>query len=181
MHIRQFTRRPLIIAVSSIVAVGAFTATAAAVLTPSSGTTQTQMSNVAGTDASSTSSTAWVPVPGSDVPMTLSASGLINARFTAESSCTGAGSGWCPVRIVVYSVATSLFTELNPASGTDFAFDSDMAGSADDLYESNAMERSIRLPAGAYRFRVEYAVKALTPSAVTSRLDDWHFAVEASA
>jgi hypothetical protein len=178
MHIRQFTRKPVAIAVTSIVAVGAFTATAAAVLTPSRGTTQTQMSNVAGTDFSSTSSTTWVPVPGSDVPMTLSASGLINARFTAESSCSGAGTGWCPVRIVVYSAATSSFTELNPASGMDFAFDSDTSGSADDLWESNAMERSIRLPAGAYRFRVEYAV---TANAVTSRLDDWHFAVEASA
>jgi hypothetical protein len=60
----------------------------------------------------------------------------------------------------------------------DFAFDTDTAGSTDDLWESNAMERSVRLPAGAYRFRVEYAV---TANAVTSRLDDWHFAVEASA
>jgi hypothetical protein len=181
LRIRHVTRRPLTIAVTAIVAVGAFAATAAAVLTPSLGKTQTQMSNVAETDASSTSSTTWVPVPGSDVPMTLSASGLINARFTAESACTGAGSGWCSVRIVVYSAATSSFTELNPASGTDFAFDSDTGGSADDLYESNAMERSIRLPAGSYRFRVEYAVRALTSDPVTSRLDDWHFAVEASA
>jgi hypothetical protein len=84
------------------------------------------------------------------------------------------------VRIVVFSAATSSFTELNPASGMDFAFDADTTGNADDLWESNAMERSIRLPAGAYRFRVEYAVES-TSSPVTSRLDDWHFAVEASA
>ena len=71
--------------------------------------------------------------------------------------------------------------KLDPASAKDFAFDSDEAGSADDLYESNAMERSIRLPAGLYRFRVERAVTALTASPVASRLDDWHFAVEASA
>jgi hypothetical protein len=180
MHIRQFTRRSLTIAVTSVVAAGAFAATAAAVLTPSHGTTQTQMSNVASTDASTTSSKTWVPVPGSDVPMTLTASGLINARFTAESSCSGAGTGWCSVRIVVFSAATSSFTELNPASGMDFAFDADTTGSADDLWESNAMERSIRLPAGDYRFRVEYAVGS-TSSPVTSRLDDWHFAVEASA
>lgn len=181
MHARFLTRRPLTIAVTAIVAAGAFAATAAAVLTPSNGTTQTQMSNVASTDASTTSSTTWVPLPGSDVPMTLSSSGLINARFTAESQCNGVGSGWCSVRIVVYSAATGQFTELNPASGTDFAFDSDEAGTADDMYEGHAMERSIRLPAGAYRFRVEYAVVALSANPVTSRLDDWHFAVEASA
>jgi hypothetical protein len=139
------------------------------------------MSNVAETNDSSTSSTTWVPVPGSDVPMTLSASELINARFTAESSCTGAGSGWCSVRIVVFSAAAGTFTELDPASGRDFAFDSDAAGNTDDLWESNAIERSLRLPAGAYRFRVEYAVNPSTASPVTSRLDDWHFAVEASA
>jgi len=180
MYIRQFTRKPLTIAVAAIVATGVLAATASAVLTPSSGTTQTQMKNVAGSDPSTTSSTSWVSVPGSDIPMTLSASGLINARFTAESLCTG-GAGWCSVRIVVFSADTGTFTELNPASGTDFAFDSVNDGSADDRYESNAMERSLRLPAGAYRFRVEYAVDALAASPVTSRLDDWHFTVQASA
>jgi hypothetical protein len=181
MHAHRFTRRTVTIAVTAIVAAGAFAASAAAILTPSAGTTQTQMSNVAESDPSTTSSTTWVPLPGSDIPMTLFASGLINARFTAESLCTGAGSGWCSVRVVVYSAAPGNFAELNPASGRDFAFDSDEAGSADDLYESNAMERSLRLPAGDYRFRVEYAVTALTSNPVTSRLDDWHFAVEASA
>jgi hypothetical protein len=180
MHVYQLTRKSVTIAVTAIIAAGAFAATAAA-LTTSNGTTQTQMKNAAGTDASTTSSTAWVTVPGSAMPIALEARGLINARFTAESSCTGAGSGWCSVRIVVHSAATGDVTELDPASAKDFAFDSDEAGSADDRYESNAMERSIRLPAGLYRFRVERAVTALTASPVTLRLDDWHFAVEASA
>jgi hypothetical protein len=180
MHVRKLTRKPFTIAITAIVMAGALAATAAAIVTQSSGTTQIQMKNVGSTDPSSTSSTTWVPVPGSDIAMTLSTSDLINARFTAESLCAGAGSGWCSARIVVYSDATGNFTELNPASGTDFAFDSDAAGSADDLYESNAIERSLRLPAGDYRFRVEYAVTVLTNDAVISRLDDWHFAVEAS-
>jgi hypothetical protein len=181
MHVRQFTRRPLTIAVTAIVAAGAFVVSAAADVTSSDGTAQTQMSNVAVTDPSSTSSTTWEPLAASALPMKLTKSGLINARFTAESSCTGAGSGWCSVKIVVYDAATGIFTELNPASDTDFAFDSDTAGSASDLYESNAMERSIRLPPGDYRFLVYHAVRPLTANPVTSRLDDWHFAVEASA
>jgi hypothetical protein len=181
MHIGHFTRRPLTIAAAALAFTGAFAATAAAVFTSSTGKAQVQMSNAASTDASTTASTTWTPVTGSDVPMTLTASGLINARFTAESSCSGAGNGWCSVRIVVYSVATGMFTELDPASGTDFAFDSDAAGAADDMWESNAIERSVRLPAGAYRFRVEQAVVPMSASTVSSRLDDWHFAVEASA
>jgi hypothetical protein len=186
MHVRQFTRKPLTIAVAAIIATGAFAATAAAVLTASSGTTQTQMSNASSTDVSTTNSTTWQPLAGSDVPLTLSASGLINARFTAESSCTGfaTGVGFCSVRIVAINSAGTV-TELSPASSRDFVFDTDAAGTANDQYESNAMERSLRLPAGDYRFRIEIAVTAPTtnpnPSPVTARLDDWHFAVEASA
>jgi hypothetical protein len=177
MHIPRFTHKPISIAVAALVATGALAATAAAVVTTSQGTTQMQMSNVASTDASTTSSTSWVSVPGSDVPMKLASGGIINARFTAESACTGPDNGWCSARIVVYSVATNTFTELEPASGMDFAFDS--AATSADAWESHAIERSIRLPEGSYRFRVEYAVHAPTTT-VTSRLDDWHFAVEAS-
>jgi hypothetical protein len=102
---------------------------------------------------------------------------LINARFTAESGCRGSAIGSCSVRIVAHSAATGTVTELQPASGMNFTFDSTNHG-GNDLQESHAMERSLRLPAGHYRFGVQHAVSI---GSISSSLDDWHFAVEASA
>ena len=63
----------------------------------------------------------------------------------------------------------------DPASGIDYAFDSNPAGAADDLWEGNAMERSKRLGPGTYRVRVQ---RRVTNAGTIFRLDDWHFAVE---
>jgi hypothetical protein len=82
------------------------------------------------------------------------------------------------VRIIATNVATGVSTELNPVAGLDYAFDSDAAGAADDLWEGHGMERSRRLlggPNGAnYRIRVQYAV---TNNTIAFTLDDWHLAV----
>ena len=82
------------------------------------------------------------------------------------------------MRIIATNIATGGSIELNPQAGMDYAFDSDMAGAVDDLFEGHGMERSRRLPGGAhgtnYRIRVQYAV---TNNTIGFRLDDWHLAV----
>ena len=123
------------------------------------------------TNAWSTGAGAFVDVPGATTTVTIASRTrrMLDARFTAESQCSGTG-GWCSVRIVVIRPNGSLL-ELNPRSGTDFAFDS--AGS--DNWESHAIERtSPYLPAGRYRVKVQAGVVGAT----SIRLDDWTFAVE---
>ncbi|HET9516718.1 MAG TPA: hypothetical protein VFO77_03220 [Actinoplanes sp.] len=96
---------------------------------------------------------------------------VFDARFSAESQCTGS-SGWCSVRIVVVRPNGSVL-ELDPQSGTDFAFDS---VDSTDNWESHAMERtSPRLRGGTYRIKVQTA----SVGTATLRLDDWTLAVAA--
>ena len=124
------------------------------------------------TNAWSTGAGAFVDVPGATTTITVprGTRRAIDARFSAESQCTGSG-GWCSVRVLLIRPnGTSI--ELNPRSGTDFAFDS--AGS--DNWESHAIERtSSFLGAGTYRVKVQAGVVA---GASSLRLDDWTFAVE---
>jgi hypothetical protein len=80
------------------------------------------------------------------------------------------------VRIIADSGGA--ITQLDPASGRDFAFDTDLVGAVDvDGAEGHAMERSRRLLPGNYDIRVEYEV---TNAATVFTVDDWHFAVESS-
>jgi hypothetical protein len=162
------------LAVTAIVACGALATTAAAVLTASSGGTQITMDNAGETAAAPAPGMAWANLPGSDI--NVNGDSVINARFTAESTCNGEGAGACVVRIIAVNAAG--VTPLDPASGNDFAFDTDVPGGVDfDLAEGHAMERSRRLADGPYVIRVQYAV---TNPATAFRLDDWHFAVETS-
>jgi hypothetical protein len=141
---------------------------------------QVSMVNTDSTDASTTSSTTWEIVPKAALPASVppGATRLINARFTAESACARPNAGsWCSVRIVaIRFTPAEVITPLEPNPGMDFAFDADEPGSNFN-WDSNAIERSLRLPAGDYRIVVQHAV---TNSAVDFRLDDWHFAVETS-
>jgi hypothetical protein len=172
-------RRPAMIAAATILAIGALAGTAAAVLSSSIGGQQVSMHN-RGDDATALSPAAastWVNLPGSGVSVNAD-SKLINARFTAESTCSGESSGVCAVRIVAVD-PMGVITPLDPASDLDFAFDTDVAGVDDvDGAEAHAMERSRRLQAGQYTIGVQYAV---TNAATTFKLDDWHFAVAVSA
>ena len=128
--------------------------------------------------ASTTISTAFVDLAGANVVVVVPAgtSRLLIARFTAELQCFGSAAGlaWCSVAIVATNAAGAS-VQLDPASGIDYAFDSNPAGTADDLWEGNAMERSKRLGPGTYRIRVLRAVRF---AGTTFRLDDWHFSVE---
>ena len=145
---------------------------AQAVLTGVSGTQSDLQRYVNESTAWSTSAAAFVDVPGAATVVTVlrGQRRMLDARFTAESQCTGSG-GWCSVRIVVIRPNGSLL-ELNPQSGNDFAFDS--GGS--DNWESHAIERtSSYLPAGTYRVKIQAGVVA---GATSLRLDDWTLAVE---
>jgi hypothetical protein len=174
-HAGRSFRRPATIAAATILAIGALAGTAAAVLSASSGAGQLHMENRGETAPAPAPGMAWVTLPGSEIQVNANEGHLINARFTAESTCSSPAAGSCVVRIVADH---GMITELDPASGTDFAFDTDVVGAADaDGAEAHAMERSRRLPAGNYDIRVEYAV---TNAATVFTVDDWHFAVETS-
>jgi hypothetical protein len=171
-HAGRSYRRSATIAAATILAIGAFAGTAAAMLTGSTGGSQISMDNRGDDAPSATSNMVWTNVPGAEV--VLNNAHVINARFTAESTCNGPASGGCVVRIIADNGA---IVDLDPSSGTDFSFDTDLPGAGEvDAREGHAMERSRHLE-GAYSIRVQYAV---TNAATTFTLDDWHFAVENS-
>lgn len=147
------------------------TGTAAqAVLTGAVGSYSDQQRFVNESNAWGTSAAAFVDVPGASTFVTIPSGTrrMIDARYTAESQCTG--NGWCAVRIVIVRPG-GVVQELNPQSGTDFAFDS-----GSDLWESHAIERtSPYLPAGTYQVKVQAGTVA---GASSLRLDDWTLAVE---
>ena len=147
--------------------------TALAVLVATSGGGLLQVENRSENAVLATSTAFFVDIPGANAVVTVpgETTRLVTARFTGESRCAGTAGRWCSVRIVATHVTTGVSTELNPVAGIDFAFDS----VATDLWESNAIERSIRLGAGTYRVRGQRAVSA---AGVTFFLDDWHFRVE---
>ena len=109
----------------------------------------------------------WQTVPATTISFTTTARRLITARFSAESQCLGAG--WCSIR-VVYTRAAGPVTELAPAAGTDYAFDS-----AGDAHTQHTVERTSALyvPAGAIRVWVQ----AQRVRASSFRLDERHLNV----
>ncbi len=123
---------------------------------------------------STTSSTAWVDVPGSDalvrVPDGVYAD--ILARFSAESDCSGAAGQYCSVRLVM-NTNGGPFTEMFPGSGTDAAFDS---GGLEDYWEAHAIERlGFGKPGGSHIIKAQYRV---SDPAVSFRVDDWVLVAE---
>jgi hypothetical protein len=119
------------------------------------------------TNTFSTSSTAFVNIPGSSTTIAVPAAwsgGRIVARFSGESACGGT-DGWCAVRILVNGV------ELTPVVGTQFAFDD--TGST--TWESSFVERtSGTVNPGSYAVTVEAAVVG---SATFFNIDDWTLTV----
>ncbi len=173
----KIRRKRLALLVGALVIAGIATGTAIAVHTgPYIGGSSYQTIIQNSTDAASTTSTAFTTLPGTFtfVSVPSSTTRLIVARFTAESYCSGGSAGnWCTARIVVYNRSTGAITELFPQSSTDFAFDA--VGTANDYWESHAIERSIRLGAGTYYVYVQWRT---TSTSTSFRLDDWHFAID---
>jgi hypothetical protein len=175
-HSGRTHRRSATIVAATILAIGALAATAAAVVVGTDGGAQLGMHNRTDTTSYSTNNTVWTNLPDA-ADVQLGEGHLINARFTAESKCSGPAAGTCVVRIIATNANGMI--ELDPPSGADFAFDTDLPGAgAADALEGHAMERSIRLGNnGPYTIRVQYAV---TNANTTFTVDDLHFAVEES-
>jgi hypothetical protein len=176
------TIKRLAVIVGAIVAAVALAGTAAAVITFDTGGAQLRVDKRTSDQPTSTSSTDWVNLPGASVVVNVPAnqSRLYDVPFFAESLCNGPnGGGTCSVRIVAISGGNVI--PLSPASGIDYAFDSDMAGALDDLREGHAMERARRLLGGQngtnYVIQVQFAV---TDPQTTFTLDDWLLAVYTS-
>ncbi len=126
---------------------------------------------VAGANATTTSSTAYVDVPTAsttvDVPTGATATLLVS--FSAESACSG--TGYCSVRVLVDG------NEATPVVGTsEFAFDSTDAGvETSSSWESHSIERAATgVAAGTHTVTVQYAT---TSAAGTFRVDDWGLTV----
>lgn len=125
--------------------------------------------------AQQTTSAAFIDLSGAsttiDVPSGQTAT--IVARYTAESLCYGGGSGaWCSVRILLDG------NEMQPAVGTDFAFDSTNGGNNTSAnYGARAVIRvATGVAAGTHTVKVQWGGVAGTP---TFRLDDWALDVSA--
>ena len=129
--------------------------TAVTVLTESATTFigSTAFRNLAG-------ATATITVPAGKVQ-------LVEANFTADSSCQGSfGGNWCSVQILADGA------EMGPIAIGDFAFDG--VGSNDDFFEAHAMQRSILLGPGTHTIQVQAAV---TLSGMSFFLDDWSLTI----
>jgi hypothetical protein len=179
--VQKQTLRRMGVVVAALVVTGALAATASGVLTADAGGAQIRVDKRTNNTPSTTNSTTFVDLPGANAVVSVPAnqSRLYDVPFFAESRCAGpGGGGWCSMRIIATNVASGASVELRPQSGLDYAFDSDMAGASDDLWEGHALERSARLSGGpngaTYRIRVQYAV---TNGAINFTLDDWHLAV----
>jgi hypothetical protein len=172
--LKRFRARTLIIAAMALALVGVSAGTAYALVTNSTGTF-TDRQYFATNDAPFSVTTApgvWQNVPGMVRSVTVPAgtSRLLDARFTAESFCSG--GSWCSVRIVYFNSAGAT-VELYPQAGTNYAFDSP----GTDAWEGHALERNTRFFLGAGTYRVQ--VQATEVGASSFNLDDMHLAVEA--
>ncbi|HEU0303854.1 MAG TPA: collagen-like protein [Gaiellaceae bacterium] len=126
-----------------------------------------QVASDTSTGVSSTSSTSFVDLAGAEetIAVPTGETARLYVWFTAESICTA--TGWCSVRIIVDG------TEIEPASGTDYAFDS--GPSTTDEWEGHALARvSATLGAGSHVVKVQGAVVG----AGSLTLDDWALVVQ---
>ncbi len=124
---------------------------------------------VTGDSGWTTTSSAWVDVPGASRSFVVSSgtTRLLAARFSAESLCAGP-SGWCSLRMMLINLDTGAsMGELYPRADIDFAFQS--AGTASE-WEAHSMERvTSRLSAGRYKIQLQ----AVVFGGLSFRLDDW--------
>jgi hypothetical protein len=168
----QGNRRLISYIAATILVTGGLATGALAAVISSSSTALLRVDNRSNVGSQTTTLNGYTDLTGASVTVTIPTGGrLIRARFAAESKCEGSVNQTCLVRIVAFNTGTSATLELNPQSGTDFAFD---AVSTDGA-EAHAMERSRRLTPGTYNIKVQFAVTGIM---VANTLDDWHFTVE---
>jgi hypothetical protein len=126
-----------------------------------------QVSQTRSADAETTTSHAFVNLPGGSQLIRTASSGIVLARFSGESACRGSG-GWCSVRLLIDG------QEMAPQAGSDFAFDAPSAAG----YSAHAMDRSAVVQAGTHTVQVQFAAVG---AATSIRLDDWTLTLESSA
>jgi hypothetical protein len=128
----------------------------------------------------STSTTTPTQLPGMTARVTIPSgfTGLIIARFSAESACYGDDAGqpdWCVVQIKANQ------HEMLPGDGSDMAFDSTDNGTETAAsWESHATERFIKLPAGSYTIKALGYVQQFGSSTPTFWTGEREMTVETS-
>jgi hypothetical protein len=128
------------------------------------------------TEGAAHSGKSFVSLPGAFQVITIPTgfSQLVQARFTAESQCSGPSGSYCAVRIIAFNANTRASVELHPQVGINHVFHR----AASDLFESHSIARAGRLGAGTYSIIVQ---RATTLDAMTFVLDDWIFEVDLSS
>jgi hypothetical protein len=129
-----------------------------------------------GENATSTSSTNYVNIPGAKVKVKVphGHQALFLMRFSAESACSDSATtpDYCSVRILVDG------QQAKPATGFDFAFDSTDNGTESFAsWESHSMDRSLVVGGGRHKVKAQYGT---TSSTTSFRVDDWSLTVESS-
>jgi hypothetical protein len=174
-------RKRLALAGAALVILGGVASGAFATITTNSGGTKTYSYVVRQDAATTTSSTSFVTIPGAVAPVTVSDGGdLIIASFTAESACYSSSTAarWCSVRLILVNRSNGAVTQMLPASGIDFAFDSTNLGRETSAsWQGHSMDRAYRIGNGSYYV---IAQQAVTSTSTVLRLDDWMLSVEKS-
>jgi hypothetical protein len=115
-------------------------------------------------------SAGFAQVTAGNISVPATQTGVLVATFTAESHCFGAPGAWCSVRIRCDGI------ELQPAVGTEFAFNSVGPTSLPAAWKSlSVTRRSNVLTGGTHICEVQ---AASVNGAATHWLDDWTFEVE---
>jgi hypothetical protein len=174
-------RRIMLVLVSVAVGLSLASGMALAAVTFVSGGKIDQVKIAREDNMQATNSPSFVNIPNTQVGVVVPSgtTRLVMARFSAESVCWGSWGGWCSIRIVAQNNATGAFTEMQPASGEDFAFDSTDQNQETELsWESHSMDRSIRLTAGSYTIRPQWEFQGASRDLSHFELDDYSLTVE---
>ena len=107
-----------------------------------------------------TSSTSFVPIPGTTTSLQIPNSSCVKVLFTAETTCVkSAASDICDIRAVVNGV------EMHPQAGGTQIMDSESGGR-----QAHAYEWIARLGENPYTLRIEWKVRN---AATRFEIDDW--------
>lgn len=133
----------------------------------------TNMSTVAGVDASSFGSTSWQSLAGSSNYLTVPSgkTRIASTTFSAVGACQSASPAGCFLRVVARRSGSATLVELHPKANSPY-FDS--AGASNDFWESHTVIRTGTLGAG----RWQIFVQAMVDSGASLTLLSWTHKVE---
>ena len=137
-------RRTIVTVAAAFAAVLAFSSGVAYATGSSQSGTESSAQIFTGDNAAWTINTVatWSDIPSTAAAVTVPAgtTRLIDARFTAESLCSGATTAWCVVRIIVVN-STGAITEFSPVAGVDFKFDT--PGTQEEAHSLERFSRAL--------------------------------------